>query len=64
VKVSWLKLFVKQLFRNKKFLMILLIIALFAIKVYAAPCTQPSSETDPGPPPGGDPYPDPDPLSG
>jgi len=44
--------------------MILLIIALFAIKVYAAPCTQPSSETDPGPPPGGDPYPDPDPLSG
>jgi len=63
VKVSWLKLFVKQLFRNKKFLMILLIIALFAIKVYAAPCTQPSIKLDLGSPPGGDPYPDPDPLS-
>jgi len=63
VNIKWLKLFIKHLFRNRKFLLILLIITLMAVRTYAAPYMQLLDEnTDPSPPPDNYPDPDPDPL--
>ncbi|RLE80233.1 MAG: hypothetical protein DRJ52_06795 [Thermoprotei archaeon] len=62
--MKWLKIFIKQLLRNRKFLAMVLLLAIISIKLaLARPNIMPLGDDDPpDPPPESEPDPDVNPL--